>query len=348
LHPARKIVWEDAYSVIEPQINASGVHEWRFDASFPIDLRFFIMRRHADIRLNHHTYFELLYLVSGEVEYRVCDRLYPLKQGDLFVMGGALPHGMQKYGCSQIRCATLYFEPEFLRAHDRHGEDVQYLMPFLVQGSGFPHVIPAASGIPEQVFEYMRRVHGELPSRSPRSRLTVRTYLKMVLVLLMNHYAEICDSQPMLDQRQRDLDRLHPVFDFIELHHSEEISVSDAASTVNMSKSHFMRFFRQVTGQPFIVFLNQFRVAKAQQLLATTDLTIADVGQEVGFCNQSYFGLVFRGLTDLTPREYRLRMKSEMRDQLDYAMPAPNGEASDKIKLNSGAPVLSAARYARC
>jgi AraC-like DNA-binding protein len=344
--PVKNVLWEDGYSVIEPQINASGVHEWHFDPSFPIDLRFFIMRRQADIRLNHHTYFELLYLVSGEVEYRVCDRHYQLKQGDLFVMGGALPHGMQRYGCSQIRCATLYFDPDLIRAHDLTGEDVQYLMPFMVQDSSFPHVIKASSGVPEQVFEYMKKIHAELPSRSPRSRLTVRTYLKMALVLLVNHYAGICDSQPILDQRQRDLDRLHPVFEFIEKHYSEEISVGAAAARVHMSKSHFMRFFRQVTGQPFVVFLNQFRVAKAQQLLASTDLTIADVGQEVGFCNQSYFGLVFRHLTQISPREYRVKIKEEICGQHANSAPQTAVELNDTFK-SAFFTSREAGRYAR-
>ena len=91
MRPFWKMRWEDGYSVIDPQINASGIHEWRFDGSFPIDLRFFIMRREADIRLNHHHYFELLYLASGEVEYQVCDRSYLLKKGDLFVMGARFP-----------------------------------------------------------------------------------------------------------------------------------------------------------------------------------------------------------------------------------------------------------------
>jgi hypothetical protein len=54
LRSERKIHWEDAYSVIEPQVNASAVHVWRFDESFPIDVRHFIMRREADIRMNRH------------------------------------------------------------------------------------------------------------------------------------------------------------------------------------------------------------------------------------------------------------------------------------------------------
>lgn len=310
LRSVRKIHWEDAYSVIEPQVNASAVHVWRFDESFPVDVRHFIMRREADIRMNRHGYFELLYLQSGEVVYEVAGERHPMKTGDLFVMSGR-PHRMVQYGRSQIRCVTLYFLPDFIRSNDPTGDDVQYLMPFLVQDSHFPHVVKSRTGVPAQVLDLMERIHAEIPCGSNRSRLMVRTYLKMILALLVNHYGQFCDSEPVLTQRQRDLDRLRAVFDLIERKYAEEISVQDAAAVVNMSKSHFMRFFKQVTGQPFIAHLNQFRIAKARHLLSATDRSIAEIGNDVGFCNQSYFGLVFRKITHLCPREYQTRIKQE-------------------------------------
>lgn len=310
LRSAPKVVWEDAYSIIEAQINASAVHVWDFDESFPIDIRHFILRREADIRMNRHRYFELLYLQSGEITYDVAGESHPMRPGDLFVMGGR-PHRMGRYEHTQARAITLYFLPEFIRAHDPTGDDVQYLMPFLLQDAGFPHVVASNTGIPAQVRDLMRRIHGELPCHTTRSRLVVRTYLKMILALLVNHYAEFRDSEHVLTRHQRDFDRVRPVFDLIEARYSEEISVSDAAAAVHMSKSHFMRFFKQVTGQPFIAHLNQFRIAKAQYLLASTDRTIADIGHSVGFCNQSYFGLVFRKVTHLSPREYQLRVTEE-------------------------------------
>jgi AraC-like DNA-binding protein len=46
-------------------------------------------------------------------------------------------------------------------------------------------------------------------------------------------------------------------------------------------------------------------IAKAQQLLASTDKSILDISQETGFCDQSYFGLVFRQLVHMTPLQYR-------------------------------------------
>jgi len=81
--------------------------------------------------------------------------------------------------------------------------------------------------------------------------------------------------------------------------------VAKAAEALHLSESHFMRLFKQVTGQSFISYLNHFRVGKAEHLLATTDLPVSEVSQAVGFCDQSYFGLVFRDLVQLTPLQYK-------------------------------------------
>jgi AraC-like DNA-binding protein len=222
------------------------------------------------------------------------------------VMGGR-PHRLAQYGRASIRCVTLFFQPEFIRSQDPTGEEAQFLTPFLAQGARFPHVVKSGTGIPAQALDLMERIDAETPCESPRSRLIARTYLKMILALLVKHYARYCDSEPAPIRRQKGLDRLSAVFELIERRYSEEISMVDAAAAANMSKSHFMRFFKQVTGQPFVSHLNQFRIAKARQLLSSTNRSIAQIATDVGFSNQSYFGLVFRKITQVCPREYQAR-----------------------------------------
>ena len=62
-------------------------------------------------------------------------------------------------------------------------------------------------------------------------------------------------------------------------------------------------------GQPFRAYLTSFRIAKAQHLLSTSEVPIAEISQIVGFCSQSYFGEVFRALSGMTPGAYRRRFK---------------------------------------
>jgi len=302
--------WEDAYSIIEPQINAQMVHWWPFCAEFPIDVRFLKFDRKRGIRPNRHDYFEVLYLQSGEVVYEVQGRRLPMKRGDLFVMGSTQLHRSCSYGGGPVKAALLTFLPELIRGKEKTGDDIEYLMPFLVQGDDFPHVVPARTGVPAQVFDLMVRASAELPARNPRGRLSVKTYLKMILMLLVNHYAEFRGSEDIYVRKQGDLERLAPLFEFIDRSYSEAISVEQAALSVGMSKSSFMRFFKQTTGQPFVVYLNHFRIAKAEVLLTATAKSIAEISQEVGFCDQSYFGLVFRGAMGVSPRDYKSRSEN--------------------------------------
>jgi len=72
-----------------------------------------------------------------------------------------------------------------------------------------------------------------------------------------------------------------------------------------MSKSHFTRFFADVIGQSFVVYVTNLRVTKAERLLAATDAPIAELSQQVGFCDQSYFGKVFHKSMGMSPARYR-------------------------------------------
>ncbi len=71
-----------------------------------------------------------------------------------------------------------------------------------------------------------------------------------------------------------------------------------------------MYFFGQVIGPPFRSYLNHCRVERAQVLLASTNKPIADIAQEMGFCDQSYFSAVFHKLAGMTPAAYRRRHHS--------------------------------------
>jgi transcriptional regulator GlxA family with amidase domain len=103
------------------------------------------------------------------------------------------------------------------------------------------------------------------------------------------------------------LQRLQPVFDLLEQNFDQPIKVEDAARRCAMSASHFMRFFKMTVGQTFRSYLISFRVAKAQHMLMSDEVSIAEISQEMGFCSQSYFGEVFKTLVGTTPRTYRHR-----------------------------------------
>jgi AraC-like DNA-binding protein/mannose-6-phosphate isomerase-like protein (cupin superfamily) len=300
-----KIQWENVHSVVEPQTSADGMHVWSFPPSFPVDVKFFDFGRKRSIRLRRHDYFELVYVYSGNGTYQVQDREFTIGEGDLIVLNGFFYHRLSEVRTQPFRAVVLYFQPGVLSATDSTGGQAQYLMPFLLQDESFPHVVSRNLRLPTKVFDLVMHIQKELPATTDRARLVARTYLQMILVMLINHYKGQFATAGAFERRQLTLERLRPLFDYIDVHYPEPIPLSCATKIVGMSKPHFMRCFKKATGQSFDTYLNRFRITKAQALLASTDLPITRVGQDVGFSDQSYFGLVFRRLLQITPRDYR-------------------------------------------
>jgi AraC-like DNA-binding protein len=318
-----KSTWEKEYSVVEPQINAEGIHVWPFDPSFPIDIRFFDLDGRRNVRMNRHDYFELLYAYSGQAVYQIHGRRFAVKKGDLAVVGSTLYHRFTgdssrfaEDSSIQLKAIVLFFLPELVRATESTGDDMQYLMPFLLQDDDFPHVISASTGIPAQILDLIQRIKAELPASANRAQLAVKTYLKMILMLLVNHYTAYLGTHETFSRKQAAIQRLRPVFDYLEEHYDEPIRVEDAARICATSNSHFMYFFKRVTGQSFLAYLNHFRIAKAQSLLTLTDKSISEISQAIGFCDQSHFGVVFRKLVGMTPLSYRRSFRKSREEQL--------------------------------
>jgi AraC-like DNA-binding protein len=301
-------LWEDVRAVVEPQVNAEGVHVWPFNPACPVDVRFFQFRKRNYVRLRRHDYFEVLYMHSGHMDCQIHSRSMTLDPGDLMVMNSMLYHSTNPVRPAPMpKAVVLYFEPEIIATAESDGSGPEYLAPFLKQGSEFPHIVPAATGLPKQIADWMERIHAELPVTSSRGRLAVKTYLRMILLALVNHYASWRGTAETFSRHQRLLERLRPLFVHLEGHYHDEISLAEAARLAGMSRPHFMSVFKEATGSSFKHYLNSFRISKAQQLLVRTDRPIAEIAVDVGFCDQSYFGLLFRRHVKMTPLQYRTR-----------------------------------------
>ncbi|OGW50998.1 MAG: hypothetical protein A2078_06665 [Nitrospirae bacterium GWC2_57_9] len=92
---------------------------------------------------------------------------------------------------------------------------------------------------------------------------------------------------------------------FINDHYKTAISLDDAAREVGVSPAHFSRIFKKAMGLSYHVYLNNRRIAKAQNLLRTSAMSAAEIALTVGFADATGFGRIFKKLTGRTPSEYR-------------------------------------------
>ncbi len=92
---------------------------------------------------------------------------------------------------------------------------------------------------------------------------------------------------------------------FIENHYKENISTTDAANNVNVSKSYFCNYYKQHTDENFINTLNKYRIKKAIEIIDSGDLTkFSILHTRVGFQSKAHFYKLFKQYTGYSPSEY--------------------------------------------
>jgi len=90
-------------------------------------------------------------------------------------------------------------------------------------------------------------------------------------------------------------------------HYSDTSPVSAMASRSGLSERGFLRRFKRATGQSPSEYIQTLRVEEAKQLLETTNLSVDEIADEVGYSEPSSLRSAFRKNVGLSARDYRRR-----------------------------------------
>jgi AraC-like DNA-binding protein len=100
---------------------------------------------------------------------------------------------------------------------------------------------------------------------------------------------------------------LRRVKEYIDAHLDSDLIISELAASVGISVSHFSRSFSRSVGLTPHRYIMRRRLTRALDLLAQTDLAVAEVALATGFADQSHFCRRFREFTGLPPRSFRMQ-----------------------------------------
>ena len=89
----------------------------------------------------------------------------------------------------------------------------------------------------------------------------------------------------------------------IEYHVND--TLEDYATMCNMSKFHFLRVFKDITGVSPLEYRNNIRLEHVKDEIADTDVPISEIAENAGFTSASYFCEAFKKKFGVSPSLYR-------------------------------------------
>lgn len=241
---------------------------------------------------------ELVYIKRGSGLVQTGAQVCTAQSGDIFVLTPGTLHAIRQAESRTMEYENIIFDVELLGgAEDLCAE--KYLLPLQSGRLALPeHITPDEVWYP-QAADCLKEAEEANRCKQFGYELCIKGALLRFLALL------IAQSKALPPAEKASTQRLRAVLQWISAHYSEPVCVADAAALCQCSPNHFMRWFRQMTGQTFIIFLREYRLNAAAEALRTTEDTILSISEQCGFENLSYFNREFKAHFGMTPREYR-------------------------------------------
>ena len=251
-----------------------------------------------------HHFLSLVYFERGGGRQRVGSQDRDVSAGDLFLIAPGETHDASRLGDAagwMVEFSADVIEPAgdttaFLSWHTN-----PLLYPF-VRPSGGEEVVhfEVSAGDRPKWSQRLRSMDSELREKAPGYREAVRAYLALILVDIARLAQDVVGRLRVQEQPV-----LAGVFQFIEDHYAEPISLRDVARAANLSSGYLTTLVRRQTGRTVLEWIQERRMAEARRLLVETDESVERIGTRVGYDDPAYFARRFRSAHKVTPAFWR-------------------------------------------
>ena len=257
------------------------------------DFPFFILENDKDSHGNHqqlcplhwHEHLELHYIQDGFLHIRINQSEYTLQKGDLVIINGNEPHC--SYITGRLKERILIFQLTDLSKN--LSEVISAFQQVIRQDAYITHIMAEF----EQA--YASNILG--------FDMLCKSYLLELIVYLARNFVDNFDSALEYQKHSRQLQRLLPVIEYIQLHYADKFSTEKLAGLLYLSKDRFNHLFKECMGIPLRKYINDIRLHTAHDWLEKGLCTPTEAASQVGFTDYNHFGRLFRQNFGYTPSE---------------------------------------------
>ena len=239
--------------------------------------------------LHTHPFTELFYVVDGKGEFNIQGQRFPVKPNDFVIINPQVEH-------------TELSSPD---------EPLEYIV-LGINGLSFSNLTPVSEGghpfsffnlrdEQKDILRYLNAMVQEATSQSMSYELVCHNLLEILLIKILRH--QHFDLE--VGKQSKATKDISFIKHYLETYYHESIQLEDLASMTHLSRFYISHSFKKEIGMSPMEYLIDIRIKESKILLRTTNYSISQVADIVGFTTPTYFSKQFSKSTGISPTDYR-------------------------------------------
>jgi AraC-like DNA-binding protein len=171
-----------------------------------------------------------------------------------------------------------------------------------------PRLIPRRS-VPELAgaLASLSDIHGGFSAAPMKNLAALKAHCFKILELTL----ALSKLKPGADSAIGACSAIEPALRRINSDFKKDLHIAELAGLCFLSRSQFCHNFKRLVGKPPFEYQKTLRIEKAKQLLAMTNMSVAETGLAAGWNDQFHFSRIFKSSTGYSPALFRARFHKE-------------------------------------
>ena len=254
-----------------------------------------------------HNYIEVIYMCAGSTHHVIDGEDVILKEGELLFLNQKAQQEIYPAAEDDIAVNFIILPEFFDYGLQLMGEDKNLLKDFVIeclkgdsQSSGYLH-FKVADILPIQ--NLVENLIWTIWNKQSNRRSIHQVTMGLLFLQLLNHIERMETNSGNSGQKL-----MLDVLGYIEEHYRDG-ELNRLAELLNYDVYWLSKEIKKLTGRNYIELVQEKRLNQAAYLLDNTNMSVMNVGLNVGYDNLSYFHRIFQKRFGMSPRRYRVREK---------------------------------------
>lgn len=248
-----------------------------------------------------HPELEIKYFYEGEAWLLVGEDNIHAQPGDIVIANPYDIHSTIGVGETPGKYILILVDLGFFSQEMSSDMDLAHLL--LSKQLRFNHLVRNN----KVLNNLLEQLASESDPGKPYYRAAIRGFLLAFFALLLRSEVSEQAATPNHANTEKYYTVIEPALQIIRTDYRNCLNVDQLAELCNVSKSHFCRIFKLVTGRTVVQYITDYRLKIARMLLEYSNDSIAQIADNCGFQDEGYFCRCYKRKYHRTPKQDRIR-----------------------------------------